>query len=270
LPKSLSTIAEARLNELVAFARALDDSTQKLVLQSIRMKLTDPVVKAQLKQVEKLAQGTDAQIRAWLTQHVPESYFDGYLVASKKVKAKALTYQAFLTNDKTLFHREAINMLLKESYSDFARTMTQAVKGAERILTDTARQQIRGKLIAGDIMGESMYKISRDVRQSLADDGFRVMIDRAGRKWQLPDYSEMLARTNLIKTANEGVVNRLSELGYDLVEWMTGDNACDTCDPLDGKVFSTSGNNDQYPALEEQPPKHPNCRCSLAPRPELE
>jgi len=270
LPKSLSHAAEARLSELVNYVRALDDGTQKIILAAIRTRLTDPVLKAQLAQVEKLAQGTDAQIRAWLTQNVPLGYFDGYVAASRKVKTKALTYQAFLTNEKTLFHREAVNMLLKDSYSDFARTMTQTVRGAERILTDTARQQIRGKLIAGDIQGQSVDRIARDIRQTFADDGFRVMIDRAGRKWQLPDYSEMLARTNLIKTANEGVVNRLSELGYDLVEWMTADSPCDICDPFDGKIFSVSGNSDQYPALDVQPPRHPNCRCSLAPRPDLE
>lgn len=270
MTKTLAQVAEARLSELVNYVRALDDGTQKIILDSIRTRLTDPVLKAQLAQVEILAHSTDAQIRTWLTQNVPLGYFDGYAEASRKVKAKALTYQAFLTDEKTLFHREAINMLLKDSYSDFARTMTQTVRGAERILTDTARQQIRGKLIAGDIQGQSVDKIAKDIRQTFIDDGFRVMIDRAGRKWQLPDYSEMLARTNLIKTANEGVVNRLSELNYDLVEWMTGDNACDTCDPLDGKVFSVSGDSGQYPVLEEQPPKHPNCRCSLGPRPDLE
>jgi SPP1 gp7 family putative phage head morphogenesis protein len=270
MPKTLAQAAESRLKELVSYVRALDDGTQRIILSAIKTRLTDPVVKAQLAEVEKLAQATDAQIRAWLSQHVPAGYFDGYFAASKKVKAPVLTYQAFLASDKTLFHREAVNMLLKDSYSDFARTMSQAVRGAERILTETARQQIRGQLIAGDIQGQSIYKIAKDIRQTIAEDGFRVMIDRAGRKWQLTDYSEMLARTNLIKTANEGVANRLSELGYDLVEWMTGENACDICDPLDGEVFSLSGNSDQYPALDQQPPRHPNCRCSLAPRPDLE
>jgi SPP1 gp7 family putative phage head morphogenesis protein len=137
------------------------------------------------------------------------------------------------------------------------------------MLSDVARQQIRGQMVAGELSGESVYKIARDVRQTIAEDGFKVMVDRAGRKWQLPDYSEMLARTHLIKTANEGVVNRMAVLGYDIVEWSIGDNPCDLCDDLNGKLFSISGDSSEYDALSEQPPRHPNCRCSLLPRPEL-
>lgn len=268
--KDLNTLIESRLSELIGFVRSLDDQSREIIIDAISKKLTDPVLKLQVAQIRKLAKSTDAQVRQWLLQNVPKAYFDGFVEANQQTGKKVkITLEAFLEDEKTAFHRNAINLLLKDSYTDFARTMTGVANTAQQMLSDVARQQIRGRMIAGEMTGESVYKIAKDVRQTIAEDGFRVMIDRAGRKWQLPDYSEMLARTHLIKTANEGVVNRMAELGYDLVEWSTGDRPCDICDELNGKVFSISGESGEYSQLEEQPPRHPNCRCSLLPRPDL-
>jgi hypothetical protein len=227
MTKDFSKLAESRIKELVTYVRTLDDSTQKVVLESLSKTLTDPVIKSQIAQIQRLAKATDAQIRQWLIETLPESYFEGFQFASKKAGGKKITYEVFLGSNDYAFHRTAVNLLIKDSYADFARAMTSTVRGAERMLSDAARQEIRGQIAAGEMQGTSAYSVARNVRQTLQEQGFKVMIDRAGRKWQLPDYSEMLARTHLIKTANEGVVNRMTELGADTVEWSTGNNPCD-------------------------------------------
>lgn len=270
MKKDFSQLAEARIKELITYVRTLNDSTQKVVLESLSKQLTDPVIKSQVRQIQHLAKATDGQVRQWLIETLPESYFEGFQFASKKAGGKRITYEVFLGSKDYAFHRNAINLLIKDGYGDFARTLTSTVRGAERMLSDAARQEIRGQIAAGEMEGKSAYNVGRTVRETLQDQGFKVMIDRAGRKWQLPDYSEMLARTHLIKTANEGVINRMSELGADIVEWSTGDNPCDLCDDLNGQIFSISGNSADYDPLTEQPPRHPNCRCSLLPRPELD
>jgi hypothetical protein len=63
----------------------------------------------------------------------------------------------------------------------------------------------------------------------------------------------------------QGIINTNLEYGNDLVQWVAIGGACELCMPLNGKVYSISGKNADFPMLNDPPPLHPNCRCVLAP-----
>jgi hypothetical protein len=103
--------------------------------------------------------------------------------------------------------------------------------------------------------------------QGLLDQGQTAFVDRRGRKWRLDSYAEMVARTTTREAASVATINTCDEFGLDLVRISTHSPTCELCAPLQGKVYSISGNDDRYPMLtdERRPPIHPNCRHVLAP-----
>jgi SPP1 gp7 family putative phage head morphogenesis protein len=68
----------------------------------------------------------------------------------------------------------------------------------------------------------------------------------------------MIARTEIIRTYNQGAINQYKKVGVTKWKWLTAydDRTCEQCASLDGKIFKMGA---------PQPPLHVNCRCSVAP-----
>lgn len=89
-----------------------------------------------------------------------------------------------------------------------------------------------------------------------------VQLTVGGREWNLEKYTSMVIRTTTSEAATTGVVNSIVEAGLDLVEIAVAD-PCPICAPYEGNVYSLSGQDKEYPPLEDEPPYHPNCECTL-------
>lgn len=79
--------------------------------------------------------------------------------------------------------------------------------------------------------------------QALIDRGIVDFTDRAGRRWKLSSYVEMIARTNIQRAAVQGQTDRLESLGEDLVIVSDSPRECPKCRPWEKKVLSISGRN---------------------------
>ncbi|MGW6498557.1 phage minor capsid protein [Nonomuraea angiospora] len=73
--------------------------------------------------------------------------------------------------------------------------------------------------------------------QRLMDKGIVDFTDRAGRRWKLSTYVEMLARTNAQRAAVQGQTDRLESLGIDLVYISDNVQECKRCRPFESKVL---------------------------------
>lgn len=166
-------------------------------------------------------------------------------------------------------HSETVNALMSDTYLDFANGMNGVAKSAERKINEAFKRQVRSKMIAREITGKSIDKVKRDIVKLLGDQGFTALKDRAGKSWSLRRYSEMLARTHVIKASNESLITRAGQFGVDIVEVSRHGGACPICVPYEGKIYSLSGNSKDYPPLPITLPIHPNCRHVLLQRPDL-
>jgi len=267
----VSSIAtEARIKEMLVYVQKLNTEVQGIVLKSLNLKLDDANLKKQISAIQGLASASETQLREWLIKNIPQQYVDGMNITNGASGENKIDFADFQKSDAFVFHRDAINLLLKDSYLEFANTMTGLVRGAEKTLNEVAKRQIRSKIVVGEIVGSDVRTIARDIKQGLQEQGFNIMFNKSGRRVDLPTYSEMLARTQLVRTANEGVINRMTETGNDIVEWSAfeDERECPICGKLDGQIFSISGDSENYKQLPDIP-AHPNCRCALLPRPEL-
>ncbi|MEU4234174.1 phage minor capsid protein [Nonomuraea sp. NPDC026600] len=73
--------------------------------------------------------------------------------------------------------------------------------------------------------------------QRLMDRGIVDFTDRAGRRWKLSTYVEMMARTNIQRAAVQGQTDRLAAIGIDLVYISDNVQECKRCRPFESKVL---------------------------------
>lgn len=99
----------------------------------------------------------------------------------------------------------------------------------------------------------------QDMVAKLVDQGLTAFVDKQGREWNLSSYAEMSIRTVSREVSTLGALQRFDGGGIDLVMISTHYPTCEFCATLQGRVFSISGLNPDYPKLDRHPPFHPNC-----------
>ena len=117
---------------------------------------------------------------------------------------------------------------------------------------------------------QTLREAKRRIIEMMANEGLTAMVDSAGRKHRLDTYAELVARTTTREATNTATTETGRQLGYDLVKFSSHYPTCEVCAPVQGRVFSVSGNDSRFPALSEVPgfdngfkTIHPNCRHAL-------
>jgi hypothetical protein len=158
----------------------------------------------------------------------------------------------------TALHSEALGTLADNITAD----LNGAAETVGRRVADVYRREGLRANARMAVENLTRKEASGFLVSSLVEQGVTSFVDQSGREWGLARYSEMVCRTLNSESANQGVVNTLVEAGIDLVEIAVAD-PCPICAEYEGNVYSLSGTTDGYDALDDQPPFHPNCECTL-------
>lgn len=227
---------------------------------------------------------------AWSDRTIPRAYRAG------------MTYAAGTIGEPVpeigLIHRQAVGAIAGELASQVNDTALQSVapfvgsvfRRTQQTLV--SHEQLMGELGVGAVRGLSVRDLQKRIAQTLQDgaserlkgpvpDDLRSDLEAAAagrfvaitgkdgvlRRYNLADYAETVARTATREAASEGVLQTSKELGNDLVQVSVHAGACELCAPIQGKVFSISGDDPDFPDLtdDETPPLHPNCEHVLIP-----
>lgn len=274
-------IEEADIDKLLQIVTKMDDLTRAEVIKAISESLDITKKNFHLASIRRIIKASDDEIKDWIVTAVVQSYAEGSNLAYadlKTLSANPITgevaagaWTASKIRQISLFsvQKDAVNALISDAYLDFGNGMNGMVKGAEHILNEALKRQVRAQMIAGQITGTSMREIAREVRTIFEGQGFSVLIDRGGHSWSMKAYSQMLARTHIIKSANEGIIARALANDIDIVQVSQHPDSCKICKPFENEIYSLSGKSDEYEKLVEQPPFHPNCKHRLLMRPDL-
>lgn len=98
--------------------------------------------------------------------------------------------------------------------------------------------------------------------QRFADEGITGFIDRGGHHWTLENYSEMAVLTAIERSTVSGYVDTMQSYGYDLAVIDGHVGSCPICEAWEGVIVSVSGNDHDYPSLDEAEGAgvfHPRC-----------
>lgn len=127
--------------------------------------------------------------------------------------------------------------------------------------------------------GGGAWKTATQMMTQLRADGVTAYVDKAGRRWGLYAYCNMVTRTTSRQAVNVAILTKDPE--QDLYKMSSHGTTCPVCAPYEGRVYSKSGRNPDYPPLsavfgkiDRAGPEmltnsylniHPNCLHTLTP-----
>lgn len=149
------------------------------------------------------------------------------------------------------------NMVIMETLADnlLGEIVEAAAKAAvtagtlytiARLDEDEFRQAALTNTAYAEALGKGAYTTAEMMEASLRNHGITAFVDKAGRQWSLSDYCNMASRTTARQAEVAGV---LSADEHDLYQIVKIGTTCPVCAPLEGRVYSKSGTNPNYPPL---------------------
>lgn len=215
--------------------------------------------------------------RAWLDAKLPQHYNVALADQVRRLKARAVKPPRivdFKTIVRSLTVRQTLASLLSETISSFNTGFTSGEATLLRLARSTQQVNLSEKKVnrlveqgfAEEATAQGSKRKLRDALLKKAVEGKYVsVVDRNGdtRQYNVASYAELVARTKLIEAASQATISTATEVGSDLVQVSAHNTNCAVCAPYEGKIFSISGADPRFPALDAEPPFHPQCEHSL-------
>lgn len=127
-----------------------------------------------------------------------------------------------------------------------AKKSVENVFTIARLENDPYRKLALEQILRQEAAGKPWIKSSQDLVKEMETNGITGFTDKAGRKWSMQAYGNMAVRT----TARQAeVAALLTSDEYDLWQITKVGTTCPVCAPLEGRVYSKSGTNPDYPPL---------------------
>lgn len=170
---------------------------------------------------------------------------------------------------------QQVNALVIETYSDILEATENTMPAIKKVVRDSVRDIIQLNTLtdekyagqADQLKKQLMKRLSKKgLRERIVKDGFVGIVDKAGRRWSVGTYSDMVVRTKLSQAYTDGVKKEGQELGMDLGV-ISDHGAKDDCKQWEGVVVSLSGKTSGFPTLKEAQATnevfHPNCQHTV-------
>lgn len=185
---------------------------------------------------------------------------------------------AALTGEQYAIVDQLVASLMGE-ITDASITALATVQSAliGRVEPDVYRRIGLEQVALQQATGRGTYKVLPEFVQALRREGITAFVDKAGRNWSLHTYCAMVSRTTSRQAEVLAVLTADPE--QDLYRISSHGTTCGICAPFEGRVYSKSGTNPDYPPLAaafgKQDPAgpdtlantwlnlHPNCLHSL-------
>ena len=215
-----------------------------------------------LAQIENTLQEAGEVGAKFIEKEIPAYYKDGSTEAIKQLKNVDAPVPEI---SFTRFHKNAIIALVDDTARAFGESLTGVARSADLLLGKATRDLITQKIAKGQISGEALRETRLTIKGILQEQGLSALVDKSGRTWTLDRYSEMLIRTKAVEARNRGLINRMVQNEYDLVQ-VSAHGAIDVCQKWEGKILSMTGETKSYPTIREAEKDglfHPNCKHAV-------
>jgi len=257
-------LSDAQAQRLI---KLYDQAEKEILKECNRLLLKNPesyslawqkTVLARTRQIRKgLLDGS----RTWCSEAIPDSYMKGMAWAD----ADPLAGQKLMAGFGKI-HQQAVEVLAENSYSRLLDVNNVVGRRVDDIFRTVALENTKGSVIGY----ETTKQAAKRIREDLAERGITGFRDKAGHEWDMARYAKVLANETTNGAFRQGTINRLQEKGHDLVRLSSHSGSCPRCTPFEGRTFSLSGTDSEYPSLDEARAGgvfHPGCLhvISLAP-----
>lgn len=219
--------------------------------------------RAILRQIEAILKDLGVDVGAFIEKEIPIYYKAGS--AEAVLELKNVHAPIPIPTGFNRVHKDAIDALVSDTAKAFGESLTGVNRSAQLLMSRVTREAITQNIAKGLIGGEADRRVRASVIGSLQTQGLDALIDRGGKTWSLDRYAEMLFRTKMVEARNRGLVNRMVQNEYDLVQ-VSSHGADDDCGPWEGQILSITGDTPGYPTLSDAEAAglfHPNCKHAI-------
>lgn len=221
--------------------------------------------KALLQQINNELSNLTKEGETWANTNIPKEYKSSAERVAKDLAnlgEEVKGYDAF-----SGLHSNEIELLVENMVDELNTASNFVGRQMKDIIRDVGLKASAMRLTTGSTVKQTKKMIINE----LANKGIRAIRTKDGRYIQLDSYASTVARTTFTEARNRAGFNQQSYEGYDLVRMSKHFGSCDICAPYQGRVFSISGNNSEYPSLYDTVLKngyntvHPNCAHTFTP-----
>lgn len=234
-------------------------------------------------------QGILSQLENSCWEYVPQMIEKKFYVRApqaRKIREPVSKHRAGYGNAQALTAQQTdiVQKLTMNLMGEITQGNQTVLAGLENALLGRTKEDIFRQ--AGLQAAAKMQAAGRGVFRSLPDlvsqlhrEGVTAFVDKAGRRWSLHTYGSMVLRTTSRQAEVLAVLTADPE--QDLYKISSHGSTCPICAPLEGRVYSRSGQNPDFPPLaaafgkiDPNGPEdlsntylniHPNCKHVLTP-----
>ena len=248
--------------------------------------LTDYSAVATLERVQAILRQMESDAWVYVPKMIAKQFYVSHPEA-RRVQGESLTKHiraynnaAALTTEQYAIIDQLVANLMGE-ITDATLTAYATVESAliGRVEPDVFRRVSLEQVALQQARGAGTYKALPDFVEALRREGVTAFVDKAGRHWSLHTYGSMVSRTTSRQAEVLSVLTADPE--QDLYRISVNGTTCGICAPYEGRVYSKSGTNPDYPPLAaafgKQDPDgpdtlantwlnlHPQCQHSISP-----
>lgn len=213
----------------------------------------------------------------WDQLNIPYFYKENIRKQIKRIKtmkfkpSKEVSYLDFIKKDK---NKKSVEILLMDGISSYAIGLDSGEKKFITLMRATQQlnlteKEINKALAEGFQEQGSIYGARKKVQEKLLKDAidgkYITVINKNGKpiNYNIKSYAELIARTQIINSQSSGTVNLALEYGSDLVQVSSHNTETPYDAQFEGKIFSLSGKDKDFPAVIDLPAFHPNCKHTI-------
>ena len=258
---------EKKIEKLIALYLAANDEFINLIINGMAVEYpTDSVhvqsMTSMLNRITSLSNTLKNSSKPKVESVITSAYESGYLNASGGTEIKFTDAQ-----------QATLDKLMTDTYNDMliaTNYMSESAKRFVRVKTSQV-MQLQQALRQGN--KSLAYSLARQLEagklgKDASTQAFTGIVDKAGRRWNLKTYSEMVVRTKVQQAHIYGTAQQGHEMGYHLFI-ISSHNALDACSHWEGKIISVGESIGGYPSYEELAASneifHPNCKHHITP-----
>jgi hypothetical protein len=231
---------------------------------------------AVLAQLAVLLGEVDRGAEAWVKERIKEAFIDGQVEALVTLgEAKTLEEARSMIAGATMsaLAIETIDAMTADTFEDLLYANNKMKQSTIKMVRAVVAEQMKMKAAEG--MGRNTTRKAivkalnkKDIRDRFNVEGNVAIVDKAGRRWKLETYAEMVTRTKMLQAHTEGTRVEALERGVDLAI-ISSHNAKDACRKFEGQIISLNGLTEGFLTYDELRRSnlifHPNCRHKVTP-----
>lgn len=236
------------INRLVSYYKLAYKEVLEMLVDLKNSKPNEDVYQKQaslLRQFEVILTQLNTNNKAWCTEMVNRAFIDGQASALLSAGAAATLAEAVGQVQFSMLSQNTVDSLINDTYTDLLAATNNTAANVKKLVQSVTGEVLRNRTMQNyglmTIKRDIANKITnKAIEQRLYKDGFIGIVDKAGRRWSVNRYSDMIARTKLSQAHIKGVQVSGMERGKDIAVISTH-MAEDACSEYEGMLISLSG-----------------------------